>query len=102
MRSAQALDQASGKSILRQSRFESTFVLQFFTLLRREIGVKEDFARVILLRDESGRRFYLKAGARWVSATDLSGPWADAANVPLDRQRMVASSSRICIIAGQM
>lgn len=36
----------------------------------------------ILLFDQAGRRYYLKAGARWVSATDLLGVWSDAANVP--------------------
>ena len=36
----------------------------------------------ILLLDNAGRRYYLKAGARWVSAPDLPGPWVDAANVP--------------------
>jgi hypothetical protein len=36
----------------------------------------------ILLRDDAGLRYYLKAGARWVSAPDLPGPWADAASAP--------------------
>jgi hypothetical protein len=36
----------------------------------------------ILLFDSTGRRYYLKAGSRWVSASDLPGPWEDAASVP--------------------
>jgi hypothetical protein len=36
----------------------------------------------ILLLDTAGRRYYLKAGARWVSAQDLTGPWADTVTVP--------------------
>jgi hypothetical protein len=36
----------------------------------------------ILLLDDGGRRYYLKAGARWVSAPDLPGPWEDTASVP--------------------
>ena len=36
----------------------------------------------ILLLDSDARRYYLKAGARWVSAQDLTGPWADTATVP--------------------
>jgi hypothetical protein len=36
----------------------------------------------ILLFENAGRRFYLKAGSRWVSAADLPGPWVDAASVP--------------------
>jgi len=38
----------------------------------------------ILLFDNVGRHYYLKAGARWVSAPDLAGPWAATANVPPD------------------
>jgi len=36
----------------------------------------------ILLFDDAGRRYYLKAGPRWVSAPDLPGPWEDTASVP--------------------
>jgi hypothetical protein len=36
----------------------------------------------ILLLDNADRRYYLKAGPRWVSAPDLPGPWADMAHVP--------------------
>jgi hypothetical protein len=36
----------------------------------------------ILLFDNAGRRYYLKAGTRWVSAPDLPEPWVDAPNVP--------------------
>jgi hypothetical protein len=36
----------------------------------------------ILLFDSAGQRYYLKAGARWVTALDLSGPWLDTTNVP--------------------
>src|SRR5438128_755538 len=54
MRSAQRLDQASRKSIFRQRRLESVFVLQLFTLLRGEIGFEKNFARVILLPYDGG------------------------------------------------
>lgn len=36
----------------------------------------------ILLWDDAGRRYYLKAGPRWVTAAELTGPWADTAAVP--------------------
>jgi hypothetical protein len=36
----------------------------------------------ILLFDQAGSRYYLKAGARWVTAADLPGVWTDAADVP--------------------
>ncbi|MDB5289583.1 MAG: hypothetical protein JWL69_824, partial [Phycisphaerales bacterium] len=36
----------------------------------------------ILLFDSTGRRYYLKAGVRWVSAPALTGPWANATDVP--------------------
>jgi len=36
----------------------------------------------ILLFDSTGRRYYLKAGSRWVSAADIPGPWEDVASVP--------------------
>jgi hypothetical protein len=36
----------------------------------------------ILLSDDAGKRYYLKAGTRWVSAAGLPGPWEDTANVP--------------------
>jgi hypothetical protein len=36
----------------------------------------------ILLCDDSSRHYFLKAGSRWVGAPDISGPWADTADVP--------------------
>ncbi|MDB5330642.1 MAG: hypothetical protein JWP03_1793, partial [Phycisphaerales bacterium] len=36
----------------------------------------------ILLFDGTGRRYYLKAGERWVSAPAVTGPWANATDVP--------------------
>jgi hypothetical protein len=36
----------------------------------------------ILLLDDASRRYYLKAGSRWVSAPNIYGPWADTASVP--------------------
>jgi hypothetical protein len=36
----------------------------------------------ILLFDNASQRYYLKAGARWVTAADLPGPWVDTTNVP--------------------
>ncbi len=36
----------------------------------------------IVLRDDAAGRYFIKAGARWVSALDLSGAWADTATVP--------------------
>lgn len=36
----------------------------------------------ILLLDDATHRYYLKAGPRWVSAPDLSGPWTDTTSVP--------------------
>jgi len=49
VRSAQLLDQASGKSIFGQGSFESVFVLQFLAVLRRQVSFKKHFARVISL-----------------------------------------------------
>ncbi len=36
----------------------------------------------ILFFDQAGARYYLKAGERWVSAADLSGPWQTTTIVP--------------------
>jgi hypothetical protein len=36
----------------------------------------------IVLVDDASQRYYLKAGARWVSAPELTGSWADTASVP--------------------
>jgi hypothetical protein len=49
MGSAQLHNQASGKSKFGQGRLELVFVLQLFALLRGEIRLKKNFARVILL-----------------------------------------------------
>jgi hypothetical protein len=49
MRSAQFRDQASSKPIFGQRRLEPVFVLQLFALLRGEICLKKNFARIILL-----------------------------------------------------
>jgi hypothetical protein len=55
MRFAQFLDQAAGETIFGQSSFESILLLEFFTLLRGEIGFEENFAWIILLRDGENR-----------------------------------------------
>ncbi|HSZ59992.1 MAG TPA: hypothetical protein VK797_30395, partial [Tepidisphaeraceae bacterium] len=36
----------------------------------------------IILFDNAERRYYLKAGSRWVTALDLAGPWQDTTSVP--------------------
>jgi hypothetical protein len=55
MRSAQRLDQASGKSVFRQRRLKSIFVLELFTLLRGEISFQENFARILSLPYKNAR-----------------------------------------------
>jgi hypothetical protein len=40
----------------------------------------------IMLYDPAGRRYYLKAGTRWVSATDIAGAWTNTTDVPADIQ----------------
>jgi hypothetical protein len=54
MRSAQRLDQASRKSIFRQGRLESVFTLKLFALLRGQISLQKNFARIILLAYNGG------------------------------------------------
>src|SRR5258705_7231658 len=36
----------------------------------------------IILFDDAGGLYYIKAGVRWVSAPSLAGPWADTSSVP--------------------
>jgi len=36
----------------------------------------------IILSDDAAHRYYIKAGPRWVTASDISGPWTDTASVP--------------------
>ena len=36
----------------------------------------------ILLVEDATHRYYLKAGPRWASAADITGPWADTTQVP--------------------
>jgi hypothetical protein len=55
VRFAQFLDQAAGEPILGQSSLESILLLEFFALLRGEIGFKENFAWIVLLRDGGNR-----------------------------------------------
>jgi hypothetical protein len=55
VRFAQFLDQAAGEPILGQSSLESVLALEFFALLRGEIGFKENFAWIVLLRDGEHR-----------------------------------------------
>src|SRR5437867_792237 len=53
MRSTQRFDQASSKSIFRQGRLEAVFVLKLFALLRGQIGLQENFTRIILLPEKN-------------------------------------------------
>jgi hypothetical protein len=55
MRSPQFRDQASSKSIFRQGCLELVFVLQLFALLRGEIRLEKNFARIILLPHKNVR-----------------------------------------------
>src|SRR6202035_1587046 len=57
MRFAQLHNQASRKSKFGQGRLELVFVLQLFALLRGEIRLKKNFARVILLPHNDARCF---------------------------------------------
>jgi hypothetical protein len=55
MRSAQLHNQASRESKFGQSRLELVFVLQLFALLRGEIRLEKNFARIILLTHNDTR-----------------------------------------------
>jgi hypothetical protein len=55
VRFAQFLDQAAGEPILGQSSLEPVLALEFFALLRGEIGFKKNFAWIVLLRDGEHR-----------------------------------------------
>ncbi|MDP9174585.1 MAG: hypothetical protein M3O30_12065 [Planctomycetota bacterium] len=52
----------------------------------------------ILLFDNTSRRYYLKAGARWVTALDLPGPWLDTTNIP---PAIGAAGEELAILATQ-
>ena len=56
MRPTQLFDQASSKPKLGEGSLESVFMLQFFALLRRQIGLKKNFARIVLLADKEVAR----------------------------------------------
>jgi hypothetical protein len=55
VRFAQFLDQAACEPIFGQSSLESVLALEFFALLRREIGFEENFAWIVLLSDRENR-----------------------------------------------
>jgi hypothetical protein len=38
----------------------------------------------IMLYDSAGKRYYLKAGTRWVAAADITGDWQSAADAPAE------------------
>jgi hypothetical protein len=55
VRFAQFLNQAASEAILGQGSLESVLTLEFLALLRGEIGFKENFAWIVLLRDDEHR-----------------------------------------------
>jgi hypothetical protein len=55
VRLAQLLDEAASEPILGQSSFESVLALEFFALLRGEIGFEENVAWIVLLCDGEHR-----------------------------------------------
>jgi hypothetical protein len=52
LRSTQLFNQASSKPKFGEGSLESVFVLEFFALLRRQIRLKKNFARIVLLADK--------------------------------------------------
>jgi hypothetical protein len=48
----------------------------------------------VILLDPDSRRYFLKAGGAWVSASDVMGPWEDAANVPPTVEEAAAKLSQ--------
>src|SRR5207245_11638908 len=53
---AQFLQKTSGKTVFGQGGSELVFVLEFFTLLRRHVGLKKQLAWVVRLRRKLSRR----------------------------------------------